>query len=258
MTALTGPDTKLRVAHFAAAARRFVPVLLILLSVSGCEKNLFQAPPHGGTADVPPAPVTDSVLTLVAQIPYETLVQAAQSKIPQSVPVQGDGQIGCVGVPHINPGHVGHHTECRWIGVRVCAEVPDVTAPSIGTTNQCADYHWHADIKTDGPLVVARAGNGVHVEQPLFVSGQAGVGGDLAKLLSLSGKNFEARLVPGLDLQLDMNDRWCPVLAGTPTGRWVSSASVEVVGKTVSALILETWGTPKSAQGRSIWDWPTC
>ncbi|MGX5844233.1 DUF4403 family protein [Mesorhizobium sp. ArgA1] len=249
MTARTGPDTKLRVAHFAAAARRFVPVLLILLSVSGCEKNLFQAPPRGGTADVPPAPVTDSVLTLVAQIPYGTLVQAAQSKIPQSVPVQGDGHIGCVGIPHINPGRLGHHTECKWIGVRVCVEVPDVTAPSIGTTNQCADYHWHADIKTDGPLVVAQAGNGVHVEQPLFVRGQAGVGGDLAKLLSLSGKNFEARLVPGLDLQLDMNDKWCPVLAGTPTGRWVSSASVEVVGKNCLGFDFGNLGHPQVCAG---------
>ncbi|MGX5806250.1 DUF4403 family protein, partial [Bradyrhizobium sp. Arg314] len=249
MTALTGPDTRLRVAHFAAAARRFVPVLLILLGVSGCEENLFQAPPHGGTADVPPAPVTDSVLTLVAQIPYGTLVQAAQSKIPQSVPVQGDGHIGCVGVPQINGGHVGHHTECKWIGIRVCAEVPDITAPSLEFKDQCADYHWHADIKTDGPLVVAQAGNGVHVEQPLFVRGQAGVGGDLAKVLSLSGKNFEARLVPGLDLQLDMNDKWCPVLSGTPTGRWVSSASVEVVGKNCQGFDFGDLGHPQVCAG---------
>ncbi|WP_143748892.1 hypothetical protein [Mesorhizobium sophorae] len=75
MASRTRPGMKLRVAHFAVATRRFVPVLLILLSVSGCEKNLFQAPPHGGTADVPPAPTSDSVLTLVAQIPYETLEQ---------------------------------------------------------------------------------------------------------------------------------------------------------------------------------------
>jgi hypothetical protein len=135
--------------------------------LAGCgDTTLFQAPPRGSEAIPPPVP-SDSVITLVAKATYTALNQAAETKIPRSVPLSGDGHVACLDIPYVNPGHVGSHQECinkpyvdfRGVGTeRVCGNVPDITGPSIGTRNQCADYHWNATVDKDGPVQTGRAG----------------------------------------------------------------------------------------------------
>ena len=229
---------------------RFIEVAFVIaidcLALAACDdKPLFQAPPHSG--DEPPAPpISDSVITLVATLPYTALMQAAEAKIPTSVPLSGNGPVACVNVPYLNPGHVGSHQECP---LGICVNVPDFTGPSIGTRNQCADYHWTAGVTKDGPLQIGKAGSDIRVAQNIHVTGKAGLGGDLAAALSLSGKSFDARVASAMNLSAALNDQWCPVVKAAPVGRWVDSASVEVVGRNCVGIDFGALGHPEVCAG---------
>lgn len=240
--------------------RLSIRILLFVSSVvlTGCgDKALFQAPPRGGEA-APLPTVSDSKLTLVAMIPYSSLVRAAEAKIPASVPLAGNGRVACLDLPYVNPGRVGSHRQCaqvpyvdfRGAGTQEqCINVPDITAPSIGKKNQCADYHWNANVEKDGPIRVSNAGTELHVEQDIHVTGKAGLGGDLASALSLSGKSFDSRVKAAMNVNLDLDNRWCPQIKITPVGRWVDSASVEVVGKNCVGFDLGALGHPEVCAG---------
>jgi hypothetical protein len=161
-------------------------------------------------------------------------------------------------VPYLNPGHVGSHQQCfnkpyvdfRGVGTeRVCVNVPDITGPSIGTRNQCADYHWNADVAKDGPLQIDRAGTDIRVRQNIHITGKAGLGGDLAAVLSLSGKSIEARVAATMNLNAGLDSRWCPVVRAVPVGGWVDSASAEVVGRNCIGVDLGSLGHPEVCAG---------
>jgi hypothetical protein len=65
--------------------RAAIGTAVACLFLAACDdKPLFQAPPRGGDA-APVPPVSDSVITLVAKLPYTALKQAADAKIPASV-----------------------------------------------------------------------------------------------------------------------------------------------------------------------------
>ena len=80
----------------------FGTAVVCLLLAACADKPLFQAPPRGGAA-APPPTVSDSVITLVAMLPYTALEQAGDAKIPASVPLSGDGHVACMNVPYVNP-----------------------------------------------------------------------------------------------------------------------------------------------------------
>ena len=127
--------------------------------------------------------------------------------------------------------------------------VPDITAPSIGTRRQCADYHWNADVTKDGPVQIGKSGSDIRVSQNIHVTGSAGLGGDLARALSLSGKSFDVRVASAMNLSGSLNNQWCPVMRVTPVGRWVDSASVEVVGRNCVGIDLGALGHPELCAG---------
>lgn len=185
--------------------------LLICITMLGmvlfaCRNSaLFQAPPRGGSA-APEPEVAESVFTLVATVPYKTLVEAAEAKIPKSMSLGGSGQVACLNVPELKHGRVR-------------------------MDNQCAHYSWHADVRKDGPIKIGRSGADLRAEQNIHITGKAGVKGDLAGLLSLNGKNIDVRLAPAVKSSLALDKQWCPLVKVEPIGRWVSSATVEIVGK---------------------------
>ena len=226
--------------------------------VSACEdRPLFRAPPRGSAAVLSP-PSSSSVVTLVASLPYATLAAAGDAKIPRSTPIGGGGPVACLNVPYLNPGHVGSHQQCfdkpyldgRGAGMeRVCVNVPDFYGPSIGTQNQCADYNWHANVDKEGPLRVARSGTDVRVTQPIHIYGQAGLGGDLARALSLQGKNIDVHVSAMADIGLGLDKRWCPIVKAVPIGRWIDSATAEVVGRNCVGIDLGPLGHPELCAG---------
>lgn len=225
-------------------------IFAVCSSLASCNDTaLFQAPPRGGDPAPPPA-VSDSVITLLASLPYAALAQIAEAKIPQNVPLGGDGHVACMDVPYLNPGHVGSHQECIGGGwSKICTTVPDFAGPSIGMRNQCADYHWNANVNKDGPVRIGKSGADIGVAQNIHVTGKAGLGGDLARALSLSGKSFDARVSSAVNLNVGLDNHWCPLVKVAPVGRWVDSASVEVVGRNCVGIDLGPLGHPQVCAG---------
>jgi hypothetical protein len=115
--------------------------------------------------------------------------------------------------------------------------------------SQCADYAWNATIEKDGPVRVSRSGADVRIDQNIHVFGRAGLRGDLAKVLSLSGKSFDVRASAAMDVNVGLNEQWCPIVKAVPVGRWVNSASVEVVGKNCVGIDLGALGHPEVCAG---------
>jgi hypothetical protein len=177
--------------------------------------------------------------------------------------VSGDGHVACVQVPYVDPGGIESHEKCADVPYcdisftrqvcgtrRQCVKLPDsVRPPRIGMHEQCADYKWTATVSREGSPVVAKSGDAIHLELPARIDGKAGLNGDLAALLSLSGKKFEAHLRPGVDVKLSLGADWCPAAAVTPTTQWVTSASVEVVGKNCISVDLGPLGHPEVCAG---------
>lgn len=228
--------------------------------LSGCDKKeLFEAPPHATPKDQTPLPSTLSTLTLATELPYQSIRSLIQSQTPSQMNFSGNGHVACGQIPFINPGGIESHEKCldvpycdfRGCGLqRQCVHLPDTfRAPSIGTHERCADYDWSAVASRQGDAVVAKAGDYIHLEIPIKIAGKAGVGGDLAKLLSLSAKSFEAQLRPGVDVLLSLGQDWCPKLAIVPTNNWVSSAKVEAVGRNCLGFDLGALGKPEVCAG---------
>jgi hypothetical protein len=203
-------------------------------------------PPERGGSNAPAPTVADSFVTLVAFVPYFVLARIAEQKVPQTFPIGGDGHIACVDVPYVDPGHIGSHQECV---AGVCVNVPDIVGPSIGTRSQCADYHWHATLDKDGATQISRDGNSLRLSQGIHVIGQAGVGGTLADILSLSGKNIDVHATPRVNLGASLDRQWCPVVSAVPIGSWVDEASVEVVGRNCVGIDLGALGHPEICAG---------
>ncbi len=105
------------------------------------------------------------------------------------------------------------------------------------------------DVNKDGPVRIAKAGPDIQVQQNIHVTGKAGLGGDLAGVLSLSGKSFEARVSSAMNLNAGLDNRWCPIVKAAPVGRWVDSASVEVVGRSCIGFDFGPLGHPQVCAG---------
>jgi hypothetical protein len=235
-----------------------------LAVLAGCARqDLFQAPAKRAPQGHLQPPESLTTLTLVTRIPYDSIQKLIARETPAVTELQGSGHAACAQVPNIDPGGIESHEHCTDVPYcdislrrqvcgtrRQCVRLPDtVRPPRIGTREQCADYHWNATFSPDGAPVVARAGDAIHLELPARIAGKAGLNGDLAKLLSLSGKNFEARLKPGADVRFSLGTDWCPIVNATPTNEWVTSASVEAVGKNCVGIDLGPLGHPEVCAG---------
>ncbi|MFZ2973927.1 MAG: DUF4403 family protein [Ferribacterium limneticum] len=240
---------------------RAVFIACIGITLTGCgRKELFEAPPRVSPQADAPSSSTISTLTLVTGLSYDSIRKLIETQTPSQQNFAGNGHVACGQIPFIKPGGIESREKCldnvpycdfRGCGTqRVCEKLPDtVRVPSIGTAEQCADYNWTAVASRQGEAVVGKSGDDLHLELPIQVTGKAGLGGDLAKLLSLSGKSFEAQLRPGIDVSMTLGSDWCPKLNIKPTNRWVTSANVEVVGRNCLGFDFGALGHPEVCAG---------
>ncbi len=89
----------------------------------------------------------------------------------------------------------------------------------------------------------------MRVSAPIEIQGKAGLRGDIAGVLSLSGKNFSASVRPIVDIKISHDSDWCPQISAVPTQDWVSSATVEIVGKNCASIDLGRLGKPGFCAG---------
>jgi len=235
---------------------RLVTAGLALATLAACATAPGLQPPPKDAPNIPgvaaaPATAPDSVVTLGAVIPFKQLQQAVASHMPPAIPVSGRGSLMCAPVPTATGARIETRQTCvntpycdaKGCGTRpVCAMIPVPVPPSLGATEMCTNFAWEGAITPEGPITFARNGDALHVEMPVRVDGHAIVGGDLPKVLPTNAEPFQAHLVPGADIRFDVDANWCPVLQATPTQRWVTSASVEVIPRSCANVNLGPLG----------------
>ncbi|WP_173050047.1 DUF4403 family protein [Bosea sp. ANAM02] len=96
----------------------------------------------------------------------------------------------------------------------------------------CLDVNWSLNASRSGSIDVAKAGDGITVSIPVQFSGQAGVGGDIAKALSLGGKNFSGSFVAGASGKVILDEKFCPKITNPSASfSWNTPASIQIIGK---------------------------
>ena len=166
--------------------------------LAGCgDTTLFQAPPRGSEAIPPPVP-SDSVITLVAKATYTALNQAAETKIPRSVPLSGDGHVACLDIPYVNPGYVGSHEEC--------INKPYVDFRVVGLRGFAGMYRisrGQASAREISAPTITGMRPWTRTARFRRQSGYRH-----ASILSLSGKSFDVRVAAATDLNVGLNNQY--------------------------------------------------
>lgn len=216
--------------HSAIAATLASAALALLASCGKTSYSDLAEKPQRAAA--PPPPVKEeSLITLNALFPYETITKALTTALPAAIPIEGRQHV-CLNVEvqvqktveEKIGGDVG-----KFIGgvVRVITKVVTVGQAQ----NLCTDLDYHATIKREGDVTVSQNGNMLRLSLPVRADGGAGFAGDLAKFLSLSNKSFRGALTAIVDIRMDIDENWCPTIQATPDFVWRDKAQLEVAGK---------------------------
>ncbi len=233
------------VLHSKSALR--AALIAALATLSACAS--YAPPEH--VAPVAHAPeITDSQIMLSASIPLSELREALV-RLPPDIPAKGTAKLVCTPLPHAEGGGVVMQDTCADVpycdakgcgSTRKCVKTPRLVPPSVSLQPSCANYDYSVVIHPDGPPVVSRNGDKLHVEQPLRIEGTGAFSGDLALVLPRDTKHFEVRLAPGADLGFDVSTDWCPAVDLTPTQKWVTSAKVLVLPQSCTTIDLGRLG----------------
>ena len=205
---------------------------LLCLMVACGRKDYAELAERPAEQAVPAVPTKEeSLITLNALSPYETLSQALTTALPAEIPFQGREHV-CMDIERQVQktieerigGDVG-----KLIGgvARIITKV--VTVGQV--ENLCLDVDYHATIRRDGNVIINQNGDSVRLSVPVRADGQAGFAGDLAGFLKLNKKNFRGALTATADIRLGVDENWCPTVSTTPDFFWRDKAELEVAGK---------------------------
>lgn len=211
-------------------------IFISIALVTGCDRNDIFDKPVEGSPKLPPKPLETSYITLSTSIPFTMIQKTIDASVPSEQSFEGTGDEPCAEIPTIKKGS-GFF------------DIPYLTSDRL-----CAGNTWSATARKTGPVSVSKSGDAMRVAVPIDINGKAGVRGDLAKLLSLSGKNFNASVKPIVDIKVGIGSDWCPHIIATPTQDWVSNAAVEIVGKNCLGFDLGPFGNHRACAGPAYLD----
>ena len=227
---------------------RGLAILSGVIALTSCAST---APPPNIAPTASASAAPDSEIELSTIIPFSELRAALAARTAQPIPVKGSNPLICQSAPYAEGGGVGLEERCadapycdgKTCGTRrQCVKLPKVIAPHVGLKPLCAGYDWTAVITSDGPPVVGRNADRIHIEQPVKIEGAGQVTGELAGLVPVRNTRFQAHLSPGVDLGFDIGPDWCPAVSVTTTQHWVTSAKVEVLPRTCRVIDLGPLG----------------
>ncbi len=203
------------------------------LTLNGCGKTryteLSEKPALHATAAIPTT--AQSLVTLNALFPYDMIATALTDALPASTPLEGRQNV-CMNVTEQVQQHVQRQIggDIGKLFGEVAKFVTDVV--TVGQVrNACLDVDYRATIVRSGPVTVTPMATGLRLAVPVSVEGSAGFAGDLAQFFKLDKKNFRGAIVASADIEMAINEDWCPVIKVEPNFTWVNNAELEVIGK---------------------------
>ncbi|MCV9964541.1 DUF4403 family protein [Pararhizobium sp. BT-229] len=150
---------------------------------------LSQEPVRKGVSE--PVPASESTLGVRVAVPFQVLNAAINELLPSSFSQEGTGE-----------------QVCGWAGC-------------VGTK-----YSYTA---TRSPVTFSRDGNSARGNVSISVNGKGGFRGDIARVLGLDAKNFEAAADVAVVAAATVTSDWCPVVTATVSYNWTKTPRVEIV-----------------------------
>lgn len=211
-----------------------VSLSIVAIGLTGCSQekgyaDLSEKPPEQANAALPTK--AQSLITLNALFPYGMISKAFTDALPASTVLNGRQHI-CVdvteqvqqSVQRAVGGDVG-----KFLG-QVAKIVTDIVTVQ-QVRNACLDLDYQANVTRSGPVTFTPLPTGLRLTIPVSVDGSAGFAGDLAKVLKLDKKNFRGAIIATADIDMGINEDWCPVIKAVPDFVWSDRAQLEVMGK---------------------------
>lgn len=161
------------------------------------DRVLSDMPPRSGVAA--DYEKKESTIGVRVAIPFTVLNEAVNAQIPPSFSGSGSGDEKCVDL---------------LIG-KACAK---------------ANYSFTAT-KTK-PVMVQNNGGMLRATTSIDLAGSGGLSGDVAKILKLDKKNFEAAADLVMDMSLSLTKDWCLNATLKPTYTWTKSPRIEIIDNT--------------------------
>jgi len=92
------------------------------------------------------------------------------------------------------------------------------------------DTAYTINVARTGGFAFTPNGNGLRLSVPIGFSGQVGFTGDIAKILSLNKKDFSGQIDLNVDILVDVDPNWTPIVTVKPSFDWKDKAQIEIVG----------------------------
>jgi len=102
---------------------------------------------------------------------------------------------------------------------------------SFSDSGESSGTRYRYTVRRTSGVTLSRAEDGaLRVTTSLVVNGDAGLSGGLADLLALGVKNFDAAAEVQADLDLALDESWCPVVGLDVNYQWTKAPRLEVIG----------------------------
>ncbi len=94
----------------------------------------------------------------------------------------------------------------------------------------CGNARWKYTVQREGEIQVSGQDDFVVINVPMRFFGNAGIGGDVSKVLKLDSMDFAGAMNTQLKLKLDLNEQWCPVIKTDASYQWTAAPRLEWAG----------------------------
>jgi len=175
-------------------------LVILCAALSACAEK---PPQHSQLSEAPPpatqkaaaSTVHQSRLSTRARINYSDLVALADTEVPAE---HSDN---------------GRQKFCKKvIGIKMC-----------GTAR------WVYTVAREGQIQISGQDDFVIINVPMRFFGDAGIRGDVAKVLKIDSMDFSGALNAQLRLKLDVSENWCPKILTEMTYQWTAEPRLEWV-----------------------------
>ncbi len=126
----------------------------------------------------------------------------------------------------------------------------------------CGNARWNYTVVRNGKVSITAAddlstNDFIDISVPMTFSGQAGIGGDVAKVLKLDALDFAGAMIAKLRLKLDLAENWCPQIdtemsyewTKTPRLKWKGGLDLNLRDKLDKAIAKQLDGLEEKAAG---------
>ncbi len=91
----------------------------------------------------------------------------------------------------------------------------------------CGTAKWQYSVQRQGPPTVSGSGSQLQFTMPMRFFGNAGLSGDVAKVLNFDKLDFDGALNAILDLDIDLTEQWCPRIISQADYEWTKPPKLQ-------------------------------